>query len=247
MSWFPWREGPCVTRGNMRQGLWEPTGQERPWGFLASIPFLPVFQAAWAAGSLRACLLTHRLTASLWPHLSSIPGQPRPGKGLPAGLHLLTHTLLSNLHKETSLQLWFWFLFQEASSGSVSSSPESSVRRPLLSLALRFSATSPLPLAPSLPSSTPLPPESLTWVRERKEKGVTCNCPAPSRLLCWGLHVRTRGGKQHTTHTTTKTSSFWESVKLFLKFIQKNHQARIGRNLKENSEGAYTYGIFKIV
>ena len=64
-------------------------------------------------------------------------------------------------------------------------SPKSSARRPLISLALRFlfhlsfsswSSLSPLPH---------LPPESPPRWRERKERRVTHNCPAPLHLLCW--------------------------------------------------------------
>lgn len=109
-------------------------------------------------------------------------------------------------------------------------SPESSARRPL------FSPCSEIPLPPFLFLLVLLCLLYLPFLqkallnegRERKEES-----PITVQHHC----IFSAGQRALPTHATTKTPSFMESMKLVLKFIQKNHQARIGRNLKHSSEG----------
>ena len=113
------------------------SGNQQAWRgrseFVASIPFVPAVRSARVASLPKPCAMTQMPTAFVTPSFihSRPPPPPARAQALPAGLHILAHPLPSNLGKETSLQLWVWFLFPKASSP-----PESSFFNPFCQEAL---------------------------------------------------------------------------------------------------------------
>ena len=138
--WFPWREGPCVTSRNGRQGPWETMDLQGPLGFLASLfrfcPSPPCSLGSWLNEGLPRDSEADHLSLTVYfinsrppptrqePH--SWPSPPRP----PTPFQSPCSFDSSSSSKKPPLVIFF--------------SPESSARRPL------FFPCSEIPLPPLL-------------------------------------------------------------------------------------------------